>query len=213
MIGPWSNKQGDPMTRRLLKSTLCLRTKKYLLIVAICLSCCAINGCVDSINYLASYSRLPKWFTLPPGLTRADVIVIRASMEPTRGGEDIKVALIDRKYKTLAEVSGKSIRLGNFVLNVVDGVPEITGYKAEIDEHGDRMPYFYVVDDPAFKKKLLDENGIDDPTLRKRLLEGPPMCPKNEMKEADLSQNSEGGPCLIDPDDGHLGQAPNSPSH
>jgi hypothetical protein len=83
------------MIRRLLKAALRLRAKKYLLIVAICLSCCAISGCVDSINYLASYSRLPKWFTLPPGITRADVIVIRASMEPTRGGEDIKVALID----------------------------------------------------------------------------------------------------------------------
>ena len=61
--------------------------------------------------------------------------------------------------------------MGNFVFNVVDGVPEITGYKAQIDEHGNRMPYFYVVDDPALKRKLLDEyektlldeNGIDDP--------------------------------------------------
>jgi hypothetical protein len=178
MIGPWSNKQGNPMIRWMLQSTLCLRTKKYLLIVAICLSCCAINGCVDSINYLASDSRLPKWFTVPPGLTRADVIVIRAAMEPR--GVDIKAALYTKKYKKLAEVSGKTVRLGMFLLNVVNGVPEITGYKTQIDEHGNRMPYFYVVDDPAFKRKLLDEyekelldeNGIDYPALRKKLLEG-----------------------------------------
>ena len=37
------------MILRLLRSTLCLRTKKYLLIVAICLSLCAINGCIESI--------------------------------------------------------------------------------------------------------------------------------------------------------------------
>jgi hypothetical protein len=42
------------------------------------------------------------------------------------------------------------------------------------------MPYFYVVDDPALKRKLLDEyekellndKGIDYPALRKELLDG-----------------------------------------
>src|ERR1017187_424968 len=143
-----------------------LLTKKYLLIVAICVSSYAINGCVDSINYLASDSRLPKWFTLPPGLTRADVMVVRYSMEPTQR---------------------KPILLGYFDIDVVNGVPEITGYKAQIDEHGNRMPYFYVVDDPALKRKLLDENekellddnGVDYPDLRKKLLDenGGPFLP------------------------------------
>jgi hypothetical protein len=99
-------------------------------------------------------------------------------MEPR--GVDIKAALYTKKYKKLAEVSGKTVRLGMFLLNVVNGVPEITGYKTQIDEHGNRMPYFYVVDDPALKRKLLDEyekelldeNGIDYPALRKKLLEG-----------------------------------------
>jgi hypothetical protein len=153
------------------------RTKKYLLIVAVCLSCCAISGCVDSINYLASDSRLPKWFTLPPGLTRADVTVVRYAIEPTQRGVD-KYVLYQKKYQKMAEVSGKSTLLGYFDIDVVNGVPEITGYKAQNDEHGNRMPYFYVVDDPALKKKLLDENekkllddnGIDYPALRKVLL-------------------------------------------
>jgi len=162
---------------------------RRMLIAAFCISTCAINGCVDSINYLASDSRLPRWLTLPTGLTRPDVIVIRASMEPTRRGADlkvalyhadIKVALLNRKYKKLAEVSGKTVRLGNFLLNVVNGVPEITGYKAQNDEHGNRMPYFYLVDDPVLKRKLLDEyekellndKGIDYPALRKELLDG-----------------------------------------
>jgi len=161
----------------MLKYFLC--TRKYVLIVAICLSCLAISGCVDSTNYLASDSRLPKWFTLPPGLTRADVEVVRYSMEPTQRGVDIKVVLYGKKDQKLAEVSGRSILLGYFRIAVINGVPEITGYKAQIDEHGNRMPYFYVVDDPALKRKLLDENekkllyeyGIDYPALRKKLLD------------------------------------------
>jgi hypothetical protein len=98
---------------------------------------------------------------------------------------DIKLGLYNKKFKKLAEVRGKTVRLGNFVLNIVDGVPEITGYKAQIDSHGNRMPYFYFVDDPALKRKLLDEyedellheKGIDYPTLRKELLDenGAPM--------------------------------------
>ena len=156
-----------------------LPADKCLLIVALCISSFAITGCVDSVNYLASDSRLPKWFTLPPGLARADVTVVRAAMDTTRRGVDIKVALFKGKYKKLAEVSAKSILLGYFCIDVVNGVPEITGYKAQNDEHGNRMPYFYVVDDPALKRKLLDENekkllyeyGIDYPALRKKLLD------------------------------------------
>ena len=178
-----------------------LRADKCLLIVGLCISTFAMSGCVDSVNYLASDSRLPKWFTLPPGLTRADVKVIRASMDPTRRGDmkvalyhsdikvalyrnDIKVALLNRKHrrlveKKLADVSGKSIWLGYFGIDVVNGVPEMTGSKAQIYEHGNRMPYFYVVDDPALKRKLLDEyekellvdNGIDYPALREKLLD------------------------------------------
>ena len=155
--------------------------KKCLLMVAICVTCCAISGCVDSINYLASDSRLPKWFTLPPGLTRADVMVVRAYMGPTRQGvDDIKVALLyANKYKKLAEVRGKIILSGKYVINVVNDVPEITGYKTQSDEHGNPTPYFYVVDDPALKRRILDENeskllglhGIDYPALRKKLLD------------------------------------------
>jgi hypothetical protein len=123
-------------------------------------------------------------------------------MEPTRRGVDIKVVLYKKKGKKLAEVSGKTIRLGYFALNVVNGVPEITGYRAQIDEHGNRMPYFYVVDDPALKRKLLDEyekelmddNGIDYPALRKKLLDenGSGPWPRSQ----DESNPDEGAPGL-----------------
>jgi hypothetical protein len=158
------------------------RTKKYLLIVAICLSCCAINGCIESIGFLASDSRLPKWITLPPGLTRADVIVVHEFMEPTRQGVDIKVVLYNTKHKKLAEVSGKTIGpilSRSFFIEVVNDKPEIIGLKTQSDRHGGQDPIFYVVDDLALKRKLLDENekkllednGIDYPDLSKKLLD------------------------------------------
>ena len=180
MIGSCSNKQGVPMIRWPPQSKLCPRAKNLLFFVAICISSCAISGCFDSVWYLAGDSRLPKWFTLPPGLTRADVLVAEEAMEPTRRGVDIKIVLTDRKYRKLAEVHGKSFDLsGRYFIVVVDGVPEIIGLKTQKNKHGDDLPYFFVVDDPALKgkllneneKKLLDDNGIDYPALRKKLLD------------------------------------------
>ena len=96
-----------------------LRTKKSQLVVAVGLSCCAINGCTESIWELTSDSVLPKGITLPPGLTRADVMVVRAYMGPTRQGvDDIKVALLyANKYKKLAEVRGKIFLSGKYVIH------------------------------------------------------------------------------------------------
>jgi hypothetical protein len=157
------------------------RIDKYLLVVAMCLSICAISGCVESIDNLTSDSRLPKWIMLPPSLTRADVIVQEEVMEPTRPhrGVDIRVTLYDKKWKKLKEVRGKTFRLsGRYVVDVVDGVPEVIGLKMQKNENGVDFPYFFVVDDPALKRKLLDENkwkllqdnGMDYPAIRKKLL-------------------------------------------
>ena len=101
-------------------------------------------------------------------------------MEPTRRGVDVKVILYNDKYQKLEEVRGKSFNLsGRYFIDVVDGVPEVTGLKTQKNKHGDDFPYFFVVDDPALKRKLLDENerklldenGIDYPALRKKLLD------------------------------------------
>ena len=101
-------------------------------------------------------------------------------MEPTRRGVDLKVILYNKKYQKLQEVRGNSFDLsGRYVIDVVDGVPEVIGLKTQKNKHGDDFPYFFVVDDLALKrklldeneKKLLDENGIDYPALRKKLLD------------------------------------------
>lgn len=156
-----------------------LHPPKYLLIVAICFFC-AMSGCIDSVQELASDSRLPEWITLPPGLTRADVRVVEEAMEPTRQGVNVKIILYGKKYKKLEEVRGNSFSLsGRYFIDVVDGVPEVIGLKVQRNKHGDTQnAYFFVVDDPALKRKLLDENkwkllqdnGMDYPAIRKKLL-------------------------------------------
>jgi hypothetical protein len=139
-----------------------------------------MSGCIESIWDLTSDSRLPKWITLPHGLTRADVIVQEEAMEPTHRGVEVKITLYDKKYKKLAEVRGASFRLsGRYFIEVVDGVPEVIGLTHHMNEHGVDYPYFFVVDDPALKRKLLDENewklkqdnGLDYPDIRKKLLD------------------------------------------
>jgi hypothetical protein len=129
---------------------------------------------------LAGDSRLPKWFPLPRDLARADVKVQLDFMEPTRRGVDTKVVLYNCKYKKVAEVSGKSFGLsGRYFIEVVNGKPEIIGLTHQINEHGIDLPYFFVVDDPALKRKLLDENeqklrdhvGFDYPAVKKELLD------------------------------------------
>jgi len=83
-----------------------LRTKKYLLIVAICLSCCAINGCVESAFTLSSESRLPACITLPPGLTRKDVSVMLYLYTPSHGNDGFSFILRDLKGRELSRVRG-----------------------------------------------------------------------------------------------------------
>lgn len=156
-----------------------LRTPKHLLVVAVLIGSCAFSGCVESIWELTSDSRLPKWITLPPNLTRADVLVQEEAMEPTRRGVDVKISLYDKKWRKLQEVRGKSFSLsGRYFAEVVNDEAEVIGLTHQLNEHGVDFPYFFVVDDPALKRKLLDENewkllqdnGMDYPALRRQLL-------------------------------------------
>jgi hypothetical protein len=161
-----------------MNAPLCL--KRHLLILTVCVFTSAMSGCVESIFDLTSDSTLPKWITLPPGLTRADVRIVEEAMEPTRRGVNIKVMLYSKKWKKLEEVRGKSFSLsGRYFVDVVGGVPEVIGLKMQKNEHGIDFPYFFVVDDAALKRKLLDQNewkllqdyGMDYPALRKKLLD------------------------------------------
>jgi hypothetical protein len=141
------------------------RIDKFLLLfVALTISGSAI-GCEwfpESTFELASESRLPKWNTLPPGLTRADVS-ITMSYYVMPWGRSATFILQDAKGKIRTKVTGKTRGLGpNQLKHPPPGFPP--GYPAyevitvngitEIIEHRKPEAKFYITDDPAVSKEL-----------------------------------------------------------
>jgi len=141
------------------------RVDKFLLFfVALTIAGSAI-GCAwfpESTFELASESRLPKWITLPPGLTRADVS-IKMSYYIKPWGRSATFILQDSKGQTLKKIDGKERGLEPFQLeHPPQGFPP--GYPAyevitvngitEIIEHRKPEPIFYITDDPAVWKEL-----------------------------------------------------------
>ena len=139
-----------------------LRTKTYLVIVASFIFSCAITGCVESTFTLATESRLPIFVTLPPGLTRSDVSITLNLYAPLRG-PDAKFVLTDRKGKKLAEVKGKTKELAPsmyYQIVTEKDITEIIKLKPyreheNMEQNGIAVAQFYVIDDPAVRKKLL----------------------------------------------------------
>ena len=127
------------------------RTDAYLLILAVCFSSCAMTGCLESSFNLASESRLPRWITLPPGVTRTDVSVeLNYYTNPL--GSDAKLILKDKNGKKLAEMKGKvkCQMLSNHPAYVLVDVNATT----EVIEHRKMEAIFYVNDDPAVREEL-----------------------------------------------------------
>jgi hypothetical protein len=142
--------------------------EKYLLMVALCISSCAVSGCEyfpESTFNLASESRLPKWITLPPGHTRADVS-ITISYYDSLWGNDVKIVVEDEEKQTLTKLYGTEKGRGPLYLkHPPQGFPP--GYPAygvitvngvtDIVEHRKPEPIFYVTDDPAVWNELLGD--------------------------------------------------------
>jgi hypothetical protein len=142
------------------------RFDKYLLLfVALTILELTIVGCEyfpESTFELASESRLPKWITIPPGLTRDDVS-ITMSLFDSLWGSDVKIILLDKKGRTLTKVYGEAKGRGPLYLNhPPQGFPP--GYPAyevitingitDIVELRKPEPIFYITDDPAVWKEL-----------------------------------------------------------
>ncbi len=111
---------------------------------------------------LASESRLPKWVTLPPGLTRPDV-TIKVSYYVKPWGGSATFILKDKNGQIRTKVYGKLRGLGpNPLKHPPQGFPP--GYPSyevitvngitEIIEHRKMEPIFYITDDPAVRKEL-----------------------------------------------------------
>ena len=115
----------------------------------------------ESTFQLASESRLPKWITLPPRLTRADVS-ITMSYYSLPWGRRAEFLLRDAKGKLLEKAYGKEKCWQPFQLkNPPQGFPprypayeEITVKgMTEMIEHRKMEPVFYIADDLAVLKE------------------------------------------------------------
>jgi hypothetical protein len=153
-----------------------LDTKRLGLIVAVCISVCAITGCIESTFNLASESRLPQGVSIPPGLTRADVSVTLDYI----GISTARFTLRDNTGKKLTTVYGKT--KGNVVylktvtqepdprslsyqLVVINGVTEILENKPYREhentvQNGKIVALFYVIDDPEIREEHLAGRGV-----------------------------------------------------
>ncbi|HEV7219212.1 MAG TPA: hypothetical protein VGN39_10085 [Terriglobales bacterium] len=110
----------------------------------------------ESTFQLASESRLPKWITLPAGLTRADVsLTMSYYTKPWPWGWDTTFILKDAKGQVLTKVYGKDKHpppgfppgYPGYEIITVNGITDII-------EHRKMEPIFYVTDDPAIWKEL-----------------------------------------------------------
>jgi hypothetical protein len=116
----------------------------------------------ESTFELASESRLPKWITLPPGLTRADVS-ITMSLYSKLWGWSAVFTLKDTKGQIRTKVYGTEKGRGTLYLkHPPPGFPPgCPAYEVitvngitDIIEHRKPEPIFYITDDPAIWKEL-----------------------------------------------------------
>lgn len=146
----------NPMSKRFL----CFRT-----VGTVALACLALEGCgrfPESSFSLASESRLPKWFSLPPNHERANVTVTM-DYYIEFSGRTATFTLRDASGAVLSKVTGKQLGLEprqrkarlsgypegypSYEIITVDGITEIV-------EHRRMEPIFYVTDDPAVKSEF-----------------------------------------------------------
>jgi hypothetical protein len=141
------------------------RLGRYLLLgVAVTILGSSTIGCEyipESTFQLASESRLPKWISLPPGLTRSDVSITMSYYNVPWGGRAVFL-LQNAKGKTLEKVYGKDkCRYPFYPKHPLPGFPpgypayqEVTvNDTAELIEHRKMEPVFYITDDPAVWKE------------------------------------------------------------
>ena len=139
----------------------------FCLLMIVCL--CGCRFFPESMFDLAPESRLPRWFTLPKGLSRADVTVtMYCYVGPM--GRSSTLWLLDRNGNTLAKVNTVTEGLephyfGNDKKNAYGGYDQPDeGYPAyeieaangitEVTEFKRMEPVFYINDDPQVWAKL-----------------------------------------------------------
>ena len=141
------------------------RINGYLLFgTVLTISSSTMIGCEyipESTFKLAGESRLPKWITLPSGLTRAEVsITMSYYIKPW--GSSATFILQDTKKQILEKADGKvkckePFQLKNPPQGFASGYPSYEAITVngmtEIIEHRKMEPIFYVSDDTAVWKQ------------------------------------------------------------
>jgi hypothetical protein len=131
------------------------------MLILLVVSCQPLRGCVESEFTLSPESRLPKWFTLPSGVSRTEVSVTLTYYTMGKA----KLTLEDRQGRTLAEIDGEEnwhpqtlkkqnssggFDPGAYPLYVIIKANGI----AEVVEHRKMEPIFYITDDPLLTSGL-----------------------------------------------------------
>lgn len=161
----WATTQTEAAEGRELRR-MKIRSVALWIAVLCAISGSAMVGCQyfpEATFELGSESRLPKWVTLSPGLTRADVSVTMSYYVKPWGGSALFI-LQDPRKQTPTKVYGKLRGLEPLQLkNPPQGFPR--GYPSyeivtvngitDIIEHRKMEPIFYVTDDPAVWNELL----------------------------------------------------------
>ena len=120
-----------------------------------------LSGCISESNFrLSDESRLPKWFELPEGKTREDVVVRLYYYSKPSGGT-AKLILKDRDgWLSIDKVAGKLRGLKPLQLESAAGDDDPT-YEilsaegiTDIIGHKGRNDLFYMVDDPTVWEEL-----------------------------------------------------------
>jgi hypothetical protein len=137
--------------------TLSQRVSRLLLcLVTLAILSSAMVGCEyfpESTFKLANESRLPRWFSLPPGHSRSDVS-ITLNYYSNLWGKDATFILYDGKGHVLGRIDGKEKNSEPLHLkSSPTGYPLFEVITAngitEIIEHKRMEPIFYITDDPS----------------------------------------------------------------
>jgi hypothetical protein len=141
------------------------RTKIYLslriLLTIVCSTSIACDSLAESRFSLAADSRLPKWVTLPPGLTRANVSLELSYYSMPWGGR-ARFILQAKNKQTIEKENGKvrckePFRLKSPTQEYPSGYPNYEAVTVngitEIIEQRKPEPIFYITDDSAVWKQ------------------------------------------------------------
>jgi hypothetical protein len=115
-----------------------------------------IVGCAfipESTFELAKDSRLPKWISLPPGVTRDDVS-LTMDYYSVLWGYDTEFILKDANGKRLAKMVGNVRCSTPIQLYPVYRTITVNG-TTDIIEHKEKGPIFEVTDDSAARKQIV----------------------------------------------------------